>query len=218
MINHLVYQEIRQKYIYWALLISLILSFVATPFFESSLHPNIFVIASILLSVVAVSTNKIESIGALVLAILMLFFTSFSFAYQDSFSLLMTFCTTCSFFLYIVFSMLRQIFKNTKVDTNILLSSICIYFSLAIVWAMLYGLIQEFYPGSFSFNQEGGIRKKLNDLMYFSFVTLTTVGYGDITPTSEVSKVLAAMEALIGQIYLTVLVARLVGLHIAENQ
>jgi hypothetical protein len=54
-------------------------------------------------------------------------------------------------------------------------------------------------------------------VLYFSFVTLTTLGYGDVVPTSPVTRTLASLEAITGQLYLTVLVARLVGLHIAES-
>jgi voltage-gated potassium channel Kch len=56
------------------------------------------------------------------------------------------------------------------------------------------------------------------ELRYFSFMTLTTVGYGDIVPHSTAARTLAGLEAVTGQIYLTVLVARLVGLHIVHAQ
>jgi hypothetical protein len=54
-------------------------------------------------------------------------------------------------------------------------------------------------------------------VLYFSFATLTTLGYGDIVPVSAIARTLATLEAITGQLYLAVLVARLVGLHIAES-
>ena len=88
---------------------------------------------------------------------------------------------------------------------------------MAIMWAMLYGLVNIFVPQSFSGLEPGPLKEDMHDLMYFSIVTLTTLGYGDITPLSDVAKALASVQALVGQIYLTVLIARLVGLHIADN-
>jgi len=79
--------------------------------------------------------------------------------------------------------------------------------------------LEGFQPGSFLFGQArlSGLEKDPATLVYFSFVTLSTVGYGDITPLSPPARSFAFMEAIIGQIYLAVLVARLVGLHIAYS-
>ena len=75
---------------------------------------------------------------------------------------------------------------------------------------------QTLQPGSFSMAQ-GQSGKTQIEFTYYSFVTLTTLGYGDITPLSSRVKVLSMLEAVVGQIYLVVLVARLVGLHISHS-
>jgi hypothetical protein len=77
-------------------------------------------------------------------------------------------------------------------------------------------LLQEtFRPGSFVTST--GTAPKWSDLMYFSYVTLTTLGYGDFSPLSAGARALAMVEALVGQLFLAVLVARLVGMHIAHS-
>ena len=95
---------------------------------------------------------------------------------------------------------------------------------LGVGWSSLYSLCELASPGSFIYaytdrlehpDMAFGAEKSLIPL-YYSFVTLTTLGYGDMVPFSPPAKILAILEAVIGQIYLTVLVARLVGLHIAH--
>jgi voltage-gated potassium channel Kch len=80
-------------------------------------------------------------------------------------------------------------------------------------------LLEELQPGSFvglSAVPPNDYVARYMEVRYFSFITLTTVGYGDIVPHSSATRSLAALEAIVGQIYLTVLIARLVGLHIVH--
>jgi hypothetical protein len=93
------------------------------------------------------------------------------------------------------------------------------------IWAFSYSLLEYLQPGSFSIVREaavGGIpglvgSSGFRGVIYFSFTTLTTLGYGDITPLTGIAQNLSVLEAVVGQIYLVVLVARLVGLHIASS-
>ena len=87
---------------------------------------------------------------------------------------------------------------------------------MVVTFAMLHGLVDHLSPGSYNIvGASGDVRNHLSDLFYFSVVTLTTLGYGDFLPLSQAAKTLVSIEALTGQLYLTVIVARLVGLHIA---
>ena len=107
-------------------------------------------------------------------------------------------------------------------------AAICVYLLMGFLWAYVYGLIESLSPGSFKLLPveiqpgEGALvasfpGREFSQLVYFSFVTITTLGYGDITPANPLTRVLTTVEALMGQIYLVVLVARLVGLHIAHS-
>ncbi|MHC4742951.1 MAG: potassium channel family protein [Planctomycetota bacterium] len=104
--------------------------------------------------------------------------------------------------------LMRNMFKCYRITSDIIVGGICIYLLIGILWALFFALVMEV-------DADAVAHKGLPSLYYFSFTTLTTLGYGDIVPQSDLAKVLTSMEALLGQIYLTVFVARLVGLHIA---
>ena len=111
---------------------------------------------------------------------------------------------------------LSFIFKSREVNANIIYASIVTYLLLGIMWIFIYQAIEIFQPGSFTIPEH--ITVTGGDLTtYYSFVTLTTLGYGDVTPVGDVARAFAILEAVIGQIFLVVLVARLVGLNIAQT-
>jgi hypothetical protein len=96
-------------------------------------------------------------------------------------------------------------------------AAVCVYMLIGYAWTFAYALIEDLQPGSFvalTTIPSNNYVERVLQMRYFSFMTLTTVGYGDIVPHSPVARTVAGLEAITGQIYLTVLVARLVGLHI----
>jgi hypothetical protein len=122
---------------------------------------------------------------------------------------------------YAIWVMLRAIFDSRQVTFNTVCASLCIYLLLGIAWALAYSVVDGLDPAAFTYTVAAGKRPSLlrvgrgdTAVLYFSFATLTTLGYGDIVPTSPVSRMLASTEAITGQLYLAVLVARLVGMHI----
>ena len=92
--------------------------------------------------------------------------------------------------------------------------SLCVYFIFGYFFAVVFTFLSEVSPGSFS---GGADSLSMSESIYFSFVTLTTLGYGDITPISPLAQRFAVLEAIVGQIYLVVLVARLVSMHVARR-
>jgi voltage-gated potassium channel Kch len=120
---------------------------------------------------------------------------------------------------------LSTILKAKKVTTETIYASICVYLLLGIIWTMLFSAIEIIEPGSFlsggepvvDFHGDPVKRNVLGILIYYSFVTLTTLGYGDIIPASPHARALSSLEAVIGQLFIAVLIARLVGLHIAHS-
>ncbi len=117
------------------------------------------------------------------------------------------------------------IFRERKITSNTIAGSVCVYLLIGLSWGLLYMSIALASPGSFAaggqaigqFDVERIRQGVLLEFVYFSFETLTTLGYGDIIPHSPVVRSLAILEALIGPLYLTILVARLVGLHISST-
>jgi voltage-gated potassium channel Kch len=110
---------------------------------------------------------------------------------------------------------LTQVFRQGPVTFHRIQGAIAAYLLLGLAWANAYELIELARPGALRFPDGGGptpIR-----LIYFSFVTLTTVGYGDITPLHPTARSLAISEALVGQLFPAILIARLVSMEIASR-
>jgi hypothetical protein len=89
--------------------------------------------------------------------------------------------------------------------------AIVLYLLLGLTWAVAYQAVEKMVPGSFT--QSPDPNAGLSGWFYFSFVTLTTVGYGDIAPVTQAARSLAILEALIGQLYPAIIIARLVSLQ-----
>jgi hypothetical protein len=115
---------------------------------------------------------------------------------------------------------LSKVFSDTgTVTMQRVLGAIAAYLLLGLTWSVLYGLLVQLLPGAFSHTVTGAIFSADDraSITYFSFVTLTTVGYGDITPTHEITRMFAIMEALTGQLYPATLLARLVSLEVSHR-
>lgn len=115
-------------------------------------------------------------------------------------------------------SAMRLVLFSGPVDWNKIIGSYCIYLLLGIIWSIFYMVLAELRPDAIHGLPTGDLFETLPNLLYFSFVTLTTVGYGGITPTTPLAHFLASMEAVTGQFYLTVLVASLVGSVLSNRQ
>ncbi len=128
------------------------------------------------------------------------------------------------FLTFMTVLVMRAVVRDERVTSDKIVASICGYLLLGTCWSIAYALLEAANPGSFALagafaeGSSAGAGSQTSGFAYFSFVTLTTLGYGDITPISPQAQTLAWMEAGAGQIYLTVLVARLVGLHIVHSQ
>jgi len=121
-------------------------------------------------------------------------------------------------------TILSAIFREKQVTFETIAGALCVYLLLGLTWAFFYGLIELADPESFQPYKydDDALEFFLGDpafsrLVYYSFCTLTTLGLGDISPVKGVARTLSYMEAVVGQFYMAVLVARLVGLHIAHS-
>ena len=116
---------------------------------------------------------------------------------------------------FVIANLLRFIFRAPSVTVEVLCASISAYLMLGLMWAMAYWLVDRLTPGgAFSFNTNAGARSMDGFTgFYFSFITLSTVGYGDITPVSRIARWLAATEAMTGLLYVAILISRLVAMY-----
>jgi hypothetical protein len=114
-------------------------------------------------------------------------------------------------------AVLRRVLHHQKVTIETIAGAVCVYVLLGLVFAFLYLAIGSFAPDAFSQRATQGGPRRSATYLYFSFISLTTVGFGDIVPVGSVARALVVLEALLGQIFLVTTVARLVALFSAQG-
>ena len=114
---------------------------------------------------------------------------------------------------------LQFIFRNRTLTVDGIFATVTVYLIIAMIFSMLYLLLIEWRPASFNLQVEGMSPQLLqSNLLYFSLVTLATVGYGDVLPVSETARTLAVIEATVGQFYIAVVVAVFVGMYATQQR
>src|SRR5437016_4823218 len=122
--------------------------------------------------------------------------------------------------LLVVFKLLSYVLRSIQIDTEVLCAAISVYLLLGLIWALAYALLAQLSPDSFAFaaNPHSSGRMDRFNAFYFSFVTLSTVGFGDVTPVSRLARTLAVMEAVTGTFYVAILIARLVAMYVPASR
>lgn len=120
------------------------------------------------------------------------------------------------FFGFAIVIIVNFIRRQNDVNYEIIFAAVVVYLLMAMLWADLYRLLEVLSPGSFAM-PGGEIQNDRILFLYFSLVTITTLGYGDMTPITDRAAGLASVEAITGQIYLVVIVAWLVGMHVSKQ-
>ena len=126
-----------------------------------------------------------------------------------------TIFTSMLFFIFVTATILEHILKTEEVTTDTLYGAVCVYLLLGIMWASIYGFLEYITPGAVFRGSDVGTNTKLstNELIYYSYSTLATIGYGDITSVTPVGRILSVLEAVFGQLYIALLVARLISIY-----
>jgi hypothetical protein len=116
---------------------------------------------------------------------------------------------------FVVVQLLRFIVYAPRVDSEVLCAAVAAYLLSGLAWSLAYALLERVDPNSFVFTIGPKSSQSMNGFtgLYFSFITLTTVGYGDIIPSSGVARMLVIVEAMFGMFYTALLIARLVSLY-----
>ena len=117
-----------------------------------------------------------------------------------------------------VLESLRKALFSTEMSANRLVGAVCVYLMLGLIWALAYAMLFLLAPDSFRLSEGAVDAMSMANWNYYSFVTLTTLGYGDIVPVSATARVLATTEAVFGQLYVAIFVAGLVGGFISQRQ
>ena len=208
------------------LLVSLLVLLAAFPFLEEVTRP-IFLILPVagvfVAGVIVVRSTRLRIRGALVLAGIQILLVVMSDGLkldlvprQVGVSLVMA-----SMIVLILFSMycvLGYVLQARVIGTDQIYAGICVYLMLGFAFGAVFYLLSILQPGSFSVNVSLMGSGGNPDLMYFSFVTLATLGYGDISPISKVARSLSSLEALSGSLYMAVFMARLVSLGTSPRE
>ncbi len=117
-----------------------------------------------------------------------------------------------SFLALSVFALFKSLWATTTITTEHLYTAVSIYFLLALAWFALYSAIDAIYPAAF-IHSATGPSNRASDLLYYSLITLTTAGYGDILPRTGEVRILAALEAAAGVLYVAITIALLVSAY-----
>ena len=112
---------------------------------------------------------------------------------------------------------MHQVLFTGQVDWNKIVGTICIFLLLGLIWTTLYMITKEVFPEAFNGIASDQWYENFPDLIYFSFVTLTTLGYGDVGPVAPLARFLATMEAMVGQFYIAIVVASMVGIRVSDE-
>lgn len=213
-----------QKYLY--LFIALLLPYLLHPFKSSEVMGiSILDIAFTLLiyvSLFTVQSSKKIPYVLLSIALVSQILTWGGYLYNAFFINIASQVVTCIFLVYIGAIILHRVITNEDVTSNTIFAALCTYLLMAMAWAFIYSMIHSLIPHSFYMNEkffpaEPESRFLISNLYYFiyySFCTVTTIGYGDIVPAVSLSRMCSSLEAMGGQLYLVVLMSRLVGMHI----
>jgi len=217
--NNTVIQTLSQNR-FFILLVLILLTIVLTPFLDPFLEAriimDIFLTAIFFAIIFAIRSKRHHVIIASIL-VLPLIMSTWSIYFIESVHMgLLARVFGVLFFGYAVIIILQIVVRSTVVRRETIFAAIVAYLLIALMWAFLYMTMELVLPGSFSV-PESSIRHETMRFEYFSFVTITTLGYGDITPLTNRASALVMLEALIGQIYLVVLVAWLVGMFVSRR-
>ncbi len=178
----------------------------------------IFTIAHSLLvlsGIIAVADGKRHSLLIFILGGLSFILVWISFFNTSSYILACTKTLSLfAFFFYLSFLLYGKIGRNKEVNLEVILGAISGYLLLGLMGGLLFQGLELTVPQSFNINYSV---YNLYDLNYFSFVTLTTLGFGDILPTNQAAKSLVVLLSIAGQLYLTILIAMLVGKYLSRK-
>ena len=141
-----------------------------------------------------------------------LFATWLDSVYQNELTFVASYATMLVFFLYLEYLVVMNIVHTHKIDANTIFGLMNIYIIAGLIWAYGYVLINHFDGSAFHLQDYENFSKRVELFTYYSYSTLTTLGYGDIVPQSAQARMLSVLEAVFGQLYLAVVVAKVVSI------
>jgi hypothetical protein len=200
------------------LLVLLLGMLVLAPLSEQAFHllvlEDLFLTAIFTYAAYSISRNKALLATAVALAVSAIASTWMRPMVKAQWFAIFSGLCDVAFIALVTIAILSYTFRQKDVSADVIAGAIVAYLLMAVMWSQIYVVLEAVQPGSFNFPAgTGGSLQAL--LRYFSLVTITTVGYGDITPATPVARAFANLEAVVGQLYLVIQVAWLVGRHVS---
>jgi ion channel len=212
-----------QKGKFFYLFLAQVLLLVLFPYMDRSGLPTVFFrllgAAAFLSAVYAVSNKRAQWITALVLAVSAgTMHTIFAFRPNPKIVVPMLICTI-AFLAFTLVSLLRAVILAERVTRDTIYGALSVYLLMAITWGAAYMLLETLQPGALAMDAIRHPNHQMDwfDCVFYSYATVTTLGYGDIVPITAQARSLSILEAISGVLYVAVLVARIVGLYSAAK-
>jgi len=214
---HLISMKNRLRY----LTIAIVLWFLLFPFLEEldfrQIILNFFTSAIVLFGIFAVSNKKKFLAISLIFGLpwFIIVWIDILISPLPQLALLIATIFLILFLAYTAIMILLFLLRSTEVHGDILYGAVSIYFIIGGTFSTIYMLLEGCFPGSIVSNLSNALN--ISDFIYFSYITLTTLGYGEIIPVSALARSFAIIEAIIGVMYLAIIISRLVGLYISSS-
>ena len=176
------------------------------------------ILLMLLVSIKSLNTDATWKWTAYSIIIVFILLTMLSKFFTHQFSVYFILLTLLIFFIRAFTIAAKQVLFVGDIDTNKIIGSLTLYLLLGLIWAVIYLLILAMDPQAFSGIEAANWQQMFARVAYYSFVTLTTLGYGDVLPTNHVAEFFVYMEAIIGVFYMAIIVSSLISLRLSAIQ
>ena len=204
-------------YLFFSLLLFLFSAAIMSEF-PGTIGQDIFSIVTVLMLILSIKSLKTEktwiwAVYAMVISFVIL--TVLGKIFDHQISLYLTLVILLLFFIGSFSTAAKQVLFVGDIDGNKIIGSLSLYMLLGLIWAVIYLLLLVMDPTAFSGIETTNWQQSFSRVAYYSFVTLTTLGYGDILPTNHIAEFFVYLEAIIGVFYMAIIVSSLISLRLS---
>lgn len=207
-------------YLFFSLLIFLFSAAIMSEF-PGTIGQDIFSVVTIVMLLVSIKSLRTEKTWMWAVYTLVAFFvilTVLGKVFEHELNVYLTLLILLMFFTGSFSTAAKQVLLVGDIDGNKIIGSLSLYMLLGLIWAVIYLLLLAMDPTAFSGIETANWQQSFSRVAYYSFVTLTTLGYGDILPTNHLSEFFVYLEAIIGVFYMAIIVASLISLRLSALQ